>query len=98
MPKIAKGSWPAPMAPEMSAPQAEHASGGSRGALQRGQTDVLVEPLTRRSDAEGFAAAACLGCVRVAELEAAAHQVVLEVDFGAAEVEETLGVADDAHA
>src|SRR5678809_1006508 len=37
--------------------------------------------LHRCSDGEGLAAAAALRGVRIAELEAAAHQVVLEVDL-----------------
>src|SRR6185436_9696692 len=52
----------------------------------------------RTSDRERLAAAAALRRVRIAELEAAAHQVVLEVDLRAVQVEEALRVADDADA
>ncbi len=48
-----------------------------------------------KSGGEGGAAAATGGGVGVFEDKAAGHDFVFEIDGGAAEIEETLGVADD---
>src|SRR5436309_14875330 len=60
-----------------------------------GHAPCVQLPWEEWLNGERFSAAAVLGGVRVAELELAAHQVLLEVELGALEVDRALHVHND---
>src|SRR3989454_4820771 len=65
---------------------------------QAGHAPCVQFPWEEWLNGERFSAAAVLGGVRVAELELAAHQILLIVELGALQIDRAFHVHDDADA